>query len=294
MDTFRDGREFLPEATVRFSGSSAAAGLTLNRFVLDQLREQPYTYQTHMLVWARSGSGSLEWHCQGRRGVHRVQPGELIFQPAQQFWHRGWLRGVDCVVLHLEGSVAGPEAAQMDWRHRVGWRSPLLSGMLAAAIHEAECAPAGQSLCLEQWGARLRPALAEALGAPAKMAAEEAKLSHRELERVLVLAESRVTTAVTLTELAEAAGCASPIRFLRRFRRTLGVTPYEFFLRLRLDRARTMLETGQHNVGETAACLGFSDQSHLVRHFRKRFGQPPSHFARRVARSFKPPGGRTW
>lgn len=115
------------------------------------------------------------------------------------------------------------------------------------------------------------------------------RLSARQLEAVFDLIDRRLPGQLTLAELARSADCSGAIQFLRGFRRTLGVTPYEYLVRRRVEAARTLLETGQANVGEAAATLGFSDQSHLVRQFRRRYGQPPSAFLRRTARSFKAP-----
>jgi signal transduction histidine kinase/DNA-binding response OmpR family regulator len=66
----------------------------------------------------------------------------------------------------------------------------------------------------------------------------------------------------------------------RKFKALSDNTPRDFIRDMRLERARQLLATGQLNVSETAARVGFSDLSHFSACFRKKFGETPSEFAR--------------
>lgn len=67
----------------------------------------------------------------------------------------------------------------------------------------------------------------------------------------------------------------------RKFKALSGSTPRDFIRAMRLERARQLLATGQVNVSETVARVGFSDLSHFGSCFRKKFGETPSEFAAR-------------
>lgn len=82
---------------------------------------------------------------------------------------------------------------------------------------------------------------------------------------------------VSLTELARISGL-SPYHLLRAFRAQVGLTPRAFQLQLRLKEARRRLRDGAA-IAETAADLGFADQSHLTRHFQQNFGISPGRYA---------------
>jgi AraC family transcriptional regulator len=43
----------------------------------------------------------------------------------------------------------------------------------------------------------------------------------------------------------------------------------------RVKKAKELLTTGKFTIGEVAYHVGFADQSHLTRHFKKVFGLPP-------------------
>lgn len=69
----------------------------------------------------------------------------------------------------------------------------------------------------------------------------------------------------------------------RGFRALLGVSPYRYLIFRRLDAARALMN-GRTPLAEVAAASGFSDQSHLTRHFRSAYGLTPAQW-RRLNRS---------
>ena len=83
--------------------------------------------------------------------------------------------------------------------------------------------------------------------------------------------ESHEHEGVFCTELA--AIChMSPSFFRKKFSEALGVSPKEFCLRKRLDRANSLLESGEFTVSEVCELLGFSSPSYFSRIFYKKMG----------------------
>jgi AraC-like DNA-binding protein len=68
---------------------------------------------------------------------------------------------------------------------------------------------------------------------------------------------------------------------LRRFREVYGVPPGAYVRLRRLDRAARLLLADARPVAAIAAECGFTDESHLARWFRARFGDPPGRFRAR-------------
>ena len=66
--------------------------------------------------------------------------------------------------------------------------------------------------------------------------------------------------------------------FAREFKRSTGVTPHNYLLRKRVERAKDMLARTDYSLTEVALAAGFSDQSHLSRHFRQMVGSTPRNF----------------
>lgn len=90
--------------------------------------------------------------------------------------------------------------------------------------------------------------------------------------------EVNCTRTVTLAELARITGF-SQFHLCRIFRDATGVPPYAYLIRTRLRRARRLIAAGEP-LSTVAYATGFSDQSHLTRHFKRAFGMTPGQYAR--------------
>ncbi|OIQ77529.1 arabinose operon regulatory protein [mine drainage metagenome] len=86
--------------------------------------------------------------------------------------------------------------------------------------------------------------------------------------------------ALTLDAVARAVGL-SPWHFNRAFSSEVGLPPHAWRNQWRLAQAKTLLRRGQAPV-EVAAALGYADQSHLHRHFKRAFGVTPGAYGKNV------------
>jgi AraC-like DNA-binding protein len=78
---------------------------------------------------------------------------------------------------------------------------------------------------------------------------------------------------LSLEMLAVIAGCTS-FHLMRLFKKHLSMSPHSYLVQLRLERAKELLSQG-HPIADAALCAGFSDQSHLTRRFKQRYGLTP-------------------
>ncbi|CAD6514650.1 HTH-type transcriptional activator RhaS [Paraburkholderia kirstenboschensis] len=83
---------------------------------------------------------------------------------------------------------------------------------------------------------------------------------------------------VGLDELASIAGI-DRFRLTRLFQQAFGTSPHAYLVRLRLRAARRLLANGRTPV-EVAAEVGFADQSHLGRWFRRAYRMTPAAYRR--------------
>lgn len=79
-----------------------------------------------------------------------------------------------------------------------------------------------------------------------------------------------------LKDLARMAAC-SEFHLIRLFRQHTGLSPHALFVQIRLEHARLKLEKGA-SIAQAALASGFSDQSHLTRRFKLRYGLTPKKY----------------
>ena len=89
---------------------------------------------------------------------------------------------------------------------------------------------------------------------------------------------------VTRSELADVAGL-QPNYFDRVFRAAYGLPPMAMLRRLRLQRARHLLERTDNKIEAIAIACGFADASQLTRHFVRHVGRPPGVYRAGVKRA---------
>jgi len=104
---------------------------------------------------------------------------------------------------------------------------------------------------------------------------------HAAIRRARDLLQARFNETVALSELA-AVSRLSRFHLARCFSDGLGLPPHAYQIHVRIERARELLRKGM-NSGQVASLVGFSDQSHFTRHFKKIMRVTPSAYARGVA-----------
>lgn len=100
------------------------------------------------------------------------------------------------------------------------------------------------------------------------------------VERARDYLHAHYAAPVTLRELADHAGL-SPFHLLRTFHATVGIAPHAYLMQLRVARAKPLLRAGLA-IAAVAARTGFTDQSHLTRHFKRIVGVAPGHYVRAI------------
>jgi AraC family transcriptional regulator len=101
------------------------------------------------------------------------------------------------------------------------------------------------------------------------------RLSSQILKRVIAYIGENLDSRLTLSDIADAANL-SPFHFSRLFKASIGLSPHQYVIEQRLQRARELLAKTDLPIHEIAWQTGFADQSHLGRHIRRRFGITPN------------------
>ncbi|MEV4100447.1 AraC family transcriptional regulator [Nonomuraea sp. NPDC049649] len=106
----------------------------------------------------------------------------------------------------------------------------------------------------------------------------------RAVRQAVEVLHERLIAPPTLDELARTVD-ARPFPLLRAFKAATGLPPHAYLNSLRVRQARRLLRSGVPPA-EVAAEVGFTDQAHLSRHFKRAVGVPPAAY-QRAAGSYK-------
>ncbi|HEY8479203.1 MAG TPA: AraC family transcriptional regulator [Spirillospora sp.] len=119
-----------------------------------------------------------------------------------------------------------------------------------------------------------------AVRAPARRAPGRRADVERITRAVTARLSDELVAPPTLAEVAADLGL-SRYQLLRAFRDAMGMPPYAWLAQHRVMRARALLDAG-HRPAEAAALVGFADQAHLTRWFRRVVGVTPGAYRNSV------------
>lgn len=103
-------------------------------------------------------------------------------------------------------------------------------------------------------------------------------LSPLQIQRVCDYVRAHLNSDMAVADLACQVNL-SPHHFSMLFKQAVGVPPYQYVLQKRIDEAVRRLSAGRMTLSDVALSLGFSDQSHFSRAFRKLTGTTPTRYA---------------
>lgn len=213
------------------------------------------------------------WHIEdGRIGF--MEPGEVhqvMTKHKPSFFHALFIESDAFIKLAEEAGISGIP----HFRTAQAAEPELLQGItqLAAALRDG-----ADSITLEsQLSAVMQRTLAHADRRPVDRKWPELA-SARALNQARDYLKEHLHDPVPLDALARACGI-SRYHLVRSFTRQFGLPPHAYLIHARVKRAATLLRLGMPCVA-VAPSLGFADQSHFTRHFKRIMGITPSQYAR--------------
>ncbi|WP_432807338.1 helix-turn-helix transcriptional regulator [Microvirga terrae] len=109
--------------------------------------------------------------------------------------------------------------------------------------------------------------------------ASYAALPPWKLRRVLDFVEDNLSEVITIEDQASVAGM-SRSWFCRAFKASTGVSPHQWILVARIERAKLHLLRREQTLAEIALTVGFADQAHFTRAFHRMVGESPGAWQR--------------
>jgi AraC family transcriptional regulator len=102
-------------------------------------------------------------------------------------------------------------------------------------------------------------------------------LPRRRLRVAIEYIEDHLDSEIALEDLA-AAVHLSAYHFARLFKASTGLPPHQYVIARRIERAKQLLRGDDLSLAQVAARVGFWDQGHFTRHFKRLVGVTPGRF----------------
>lgn len=230
--------------------------------------------QGHILALIVTGSGRL---ISGRRTLE-ISPGHLLLHhPGEQYQIVADAGGALVNYwLEFAGDKAEAFLAELTLAAQPMPPAalPRIRELFSRIVHAGEAGGVGGS---RSAGILLEVLLAQIQVAMRSHAERAPSTCYQSYERCLLLIETEFPSLRSVACLARRAGFdASYVS--RLFHRFDQEQPYRKLLRLKMERAAQLLAQGSLIVKECAAAVGFDDQLHFSRVFKRHFGAPPREF----------------
>ncbi|MBD0261389.1 MAG: helix-turn-helix transcriptional regulator [Tolypothrix sp. Co-bin9] len=102
----------------------------------------------------------------------------------------------------------------------------------------------------------------------------EGGLPQQQLKKAIDYIQDNLAQEISLDAIALYLGI-SRYYFCRLFKRSTGLSPHQYLIQQRVERAKQLLLQGKMSIADIAQVCGFTHQSHLNRHFKRLTGVTP-------------------
>ena len=102
----------------------------------------------------------------------------------------------------------------------------------------------------------------------------EGTLPQRQLKQVLDYVDTHLRKDIKLADLAYLLDM-SQFHFSRLFKQSIGMSPYQYLIQQRVERAKHLLKQSDRLIVDIALECGFNSHSHLSKKFRELTGMTP-------------------
>jgi AraC family transcriptional regulator len=115
---------------------------------------------------------------------------------------------------------------------------------------------------------------------PPLVAQYEGGLGDRKILQISDYIQAHLDQEIKLADLADVARI-SQFHFSRLFKQSMGISPHQYLVQQRVERAKELLKSSQLAIAEIALQCGFNSQSHLGKSFKEMTGLTPSEYRKR-------------
>jgi AraC family transcriptional regulator len=221
-----------------------------------------------------------------------LSPGDIAIIPAGVASHWRWPDGRPHETLHiyLEPNFVHKVAQSCDLDHdqmaiepQIAVRDEQLSHMAMSLLYELKAENVVGRLYADSVASVLAIQLVRRYSRLKDVAIRKGGMAPNKLRRALEFISNKLEQqqGIPLEVVAQEVGM-SRYHFSRVFKESMGLSPINYIVRQRIERAKKLLAETELPIADIALQAGFSGQSHFTTFFRKLVGLTPRSFRRGI------------
>lgn len=273
-----------PDSSLILSSANTAwEGIIVEQQRLPPTEMPPVYLPQHTISLQLKPPTVLDWQVNGRIQSKQMIPGDICFLPAGTPVGYRWQEEMEVFNVALDPDFVAHatndiNTCRIELVGQQGGLDPQIQHIGMALKAELEAgAPSGRL-----FGESLATALAIRLlqrynAFPQNIRAFTCGLPKSKLRQVTDYIHDNLSQDLPLVELAQMTGLSTS-RFKCLFKQSTGFSPHQYVIQQRVERAKRLLGTTSLTIREVALEVGFADQSHLARLFRRMMGSTPKEY----------------
>lgn len=249
-----------------------------------EVAEHQHTW--HTIAYGYLGNSLGERWLDGVRSEERRVRGDIAIIPAGISHRCNWNTESEFTILAIEPSFIkqiGEDFIDSDRIQIIprfmSEQDLLIQGIFSTLKDELQSNKIGGSLLIDSLKITLAlQLLRQYCNTKPKLSSYQDGLPSLKLQQLKEYINEHLAQDLKLIELA-ALVQVSPYHFLRLFKQSMGLTPHQYILQRRIEKAKFLLQCSELSIAEIAFRVGFCDQSHLTQYFKRIVGITPKQFS---------------
>lgn len=233
------------------------------------------------LVLVFFSQGTVKQKFEGNTQSYTIAPGSIILIPTSVCCQISWFQPLDFAVLILKPSAIARANRELNLKSdRVALTSgfkqsdSLVYTLVATLLSEINFNKSLSCIYTETLFKTIAVHLFQRYAFPSIEATEKTEPLSK-LDRAIAYIENNLDKNLRIAEIAAVAN-TSKYHFCRLFKRSTGISPYQYLLQQRIKRAKALLQfDSELSIADLSLRCGFANQSHLCKCFRKFTGLTP-------------------
>ncbi len=226
-----------------------------------------------------------EWRLNDRRTMRKlVEPGDVHISTRGVAVWACWSQEVEVLVLSFNPDFVARAASDLVYADRIEFTNPYafqdsqLQHLCLALRAEVEAGCPNGRLFGESMGMALAVQMMSKYGvSQPTLRNYKGKLPRQKLKQVLNYIQDHLDEEITVDALATQVGM-SQYYLCRLFKQSMGITPHQYLIGQRIERAKQLLKRKEVAIADIALECGFNNQSHFTQHFRQLTGNTPKKY----------------